>query len=233
MTQVRLRPPSDWRMIGKAVQRLDIVAKSTGTQAYGIDLEMDGMLHATVRVNPRQGGSLNGFDASAAENMRGVSAVFEVTNGVAVIADNTWRAFRAAEEIACDWGPAPYPAEMDAHWAEVAASFTEERLDSEWRHDGDVTAALEAGDVITAEYRAPYVAHQPLEPLNAVALLSEDRLEIWTSHQMPRFLQQVAAAVVGLDCLSDSFFTSNMRVAASGTGSSSNMSGRSAKLPPE
>jgi isoquinoline 1-oxidoreductase beta subunit len=190
-----LTPRSDWRLIGQETERLDIVAKSTGQQVYGIDVSVPGMVHAAVRVNPRRG-VLHGYDDSAARSMRGVSEVVEVTNGVAVVADNTWRAFQAVNAVDCDWGPAPYPAEQADHWAEVAASFTEDRLDREWRADGDVEAAL-SGDVIEADYRAPYVAHQPLEPLNAIVRVTEAGAEVWTGHQMPRFLQQQVAAITG------------------------------------
>jgi len=79
----------------------------------------------------------------------------------------------------------------------VAASFTEERLDKVWRHEGDVVAELGAGEVLEAEYRAPYVAHQPLEPLSAIVRVDEDGVEVWASHQMPRFLQQKVAAITG------------------------------------
>jgi isoquinoline 1-oxidoreductase beta subunit len=192
-----LTPRSEWRLIGQETERLDILAKSTGQQVYGIDLSVEGMVHAAVRVNPRRG-VLTGYDASAARAMRGVSEVLEVTNGVAVVADNTWRAFQAVNAVECTWGPAPYPAEQDDHWAEVAASFTEDRLDREWRAEGDVEAAL-SGDVIEAEYRAPYVAHQPLEPLIAIVRVSESGVEVWTGHQMPRFLQQQVAAITGHD----------------------------------
>lgn len=190
-----LTPRAEWRLIGQETERLDIVAKSTGQQAYGIDVSVPGMVHAAVRVNPRRG-VLHGYNDSAARSMRGVSEVVEVTNGVAVVADNTWRAFQAVNAVDCDWGPAPYPAEQADHWAEVAASFTEDRLDREWRADGDVEAALR-GDVIGAEYRAPYVAHQPLEPLNAIVRVTEPGAEVWTGHQMPRFLQQQVAAITG------------------------------------
>ena len=190
VTDVVLRDPSQWRLIGKQVDRLDIVAKSTGTQTYGIDLTLDGMAHASVRINPNKGAPLLGFDATAAQGMRGVSQIIGLPYGVAVIADNTWRAFRALDEIEYDWARAPYPAEQDAHWAEVAASFTPERLDKEWRHDGDVDAALEGADVVEAEYRAPYVAHQPLEPLSAMALVTDDRVDIWVAHQLPGFAEQ-------------------------------------------
>lgn len=197
VAEVTLRAPSQWRLIGKPTQRLDIVAKSTGTQAYGIDLSMEGMLHAAVRVNPRQGGPLNRYDDTKAKALRGVKRIVPVTHGVAVVADNTWRAFQAVKAIECDWGAAPYPPEMAAHWSAVAASFTPERLDKEWRHDGQVEQALSQGQVIDAEYKAPYVAHQPLEPLNAIVKVGTDGVDVWAAHQMPRFVQQKVAAVTG------------------------------------
>ena len=199
VTDVTLRDPSEWRLIGKPVERMDIVAKSTGTQVYSIDLKVDGMVHASVRMNPRKGAPMIGFDASVAEGMRGVSRVIGLPYGVAVIADNTWRAFRALEEIEIDWDVAPYPAEQADHWAAVEASFTPERLDKEWRHDGDVDAALDGADVFEAEYRAPYVAHQPLEPLSAIVNVTTERVDIWASHQLPRFVQQRVAKKLGLE----------------------------------
>ena len=197
VTDVAPRAASNWRLIGHETERLDIVAKSTGQQAYGIDLSIDGMVHAAVRVNPRRGG-LNGYDAGAAAAMRGVQGIVAVTNGVAAIADNTWRAFQAVNAVACDWASGPYPDEQADHWAAVEASFTEDRLDREWRSDGDVASAL-SGASIEAEYRAPYVAHQPLEPLNAIVRVTDEGVEVWTGHQMPRFLQQVVAGVTGHD----------------------------------
>ena len=199
VTDVTLRDPSEWRLLGKAMPRLDIPAKSTGAQVYGIDLHVEGMVHAAVKTNPRQGGGMTGYDASAAKTMRGVSKIIEIRDGVAVIADNTWRAIQAADAISFDWGPAPYPAEMAGHWDEVAASFTDERLDSTWRDEGDAAAALDGGTVFEAEYKAPYVAHQPLEPLNALVRVDEGSAEIWTAHQLPRFTQQKVAEVAGCE----------------------------------
>jgi isoquinoline 1-oxidoreductase beta subunit len=197
VTDVALRDPSQWRLIGKPLERVDMVSKSTGTQTFGIDLKVDGMVHASVRMNPSKGGLINGFDATAAQDMRGVSDVIGLPYGVAVIADNTWRAFRALDEIEYDWAAAAFPPEQADHWAEVAASFTPERLDKEWRHDGDVDAALDGADVVAAEYRAPYVAHQPLEPLSAIVKVTAERVDIWAAHQMPGFVEQRIAKRLG------------------------------------
>ena len=196
---VRLRQPEEWRYIGKPMRRIDMVAKSTGTQDYGIDVEIEGMVHAAIRLNPAQTGPVNSFDASEAEQMRGVKAVVPVTGGVAVVADNTWRAFKAAEAVKVKWGKAPFPASMEQHWAALGEAFAEDTLDSRNRDDGDVDGALGEGEVIEAEYRAPYLAHAPLEPISAVVRVDDDGAEVWTGTQIPRFMQQNVARVAGVD----------------------------------
>ena len=197
-TDVGLRPQASWRHLGKPMRRIDILSKSTGTATYGIDLRMPGMVYATVRANPRVGGGLMGYDASAAERARGVIKIAPVTGGVGVIADNSWRAFQAADLITFDWGPAPYPETSAAMFAAVADSFTPARRDSRLKNDGDVDAALAGAEIIAAEYRVPYLAHAPLEPMNATVRLKDGRLDIWTGTQIPGFVVASAAALTGL-----------------------------------
>ncbi len=198
VADVPLRDPSTWRLLGTDMMRLDVVAKSTGTLTYGIDLRMEGMVYAAVRLNPRRG-TLEGYDASAAEAIPGVSRVLEVTSGLAVIANNTWTAFKGAEALEPQWGAAPYPAEMADHWAAIEASFVEERLDREWLKAGDVTSALAgASETVSAEYRAPYLAHAPLEPISAMIKVTDTRVDLWVAHQLPRFAQDIVAQITGL-----------------------------------
>lgn len=197
VTDVPLRDPSEWRLLGQPMQRIDIPAKSTGTQAYGIDIVRPGMLHATIRLNPAQGAALNGYDAAGALAMRGVEKIVEIPGGVAVIATSTWHAIRAARAIACDWAPAPYPVEMDGHWQALSDSFSAGARDSRFRDEGDVDTALSERTDIEVEYRAPYLAHAPLEPLNATVLYTPERTDIWTGTQVPRFVQKNAAAITG------------------------------------
>ncbi|WP_288942769.1 molybdopterin cofactor-binding domain-containing protein [uncultured Roseovarius sp.] len=197
---VALRDPSDWKLIGQNIQRLDIVAKSTGTQAYGIDTRLDGMLHAAVRTNPRQGGAMRSHDAARAETMRGVHRIVPITGGVGVLADNTWRAMQAVNAIGIDWDTdATYPENMEAHWQALSDSFTEANRDSRFRDDGDVDTALQGADTVQAEYRAPYLAHAPLEPVNATVLVTDSRVDVWTGTQIPRFVQQNVADITGHD----------------------------------
>jgi len=199
VTDVELRPESEWRYIGKKLQRTDIVAKSTGTQNYGIDIRMEGMLYATVRANPGLGGKVKRYDAKAAEKMRGVKRIAPITNGVGVVADNTWRAFRAAAAIDIEWDAPEYPASSAEMWERLENSFTGAHRDGRFKNEGNVEAAFTAaGTLIEAEYRVPYLAHAPMEPLNAVVLYTGDRLDIWTGTQIPRLVQAHAAKLAKL-----------------------------------
>lgn len=195
--RVLLREPSEWRLIGKPMERLDIVGKSTGTLDYGIDAQIDGMVHATVLINPCKGASVKSYDATAAKAMRGVKDVMPITGGIAVVADNTWRAIEASRTIEVDWEKAPYPDAQDDHWSALDASFTSDHVDKVWRDDGDVSTA--PGEKVQATYRSPYVAHQPLEPMNAIIKVTPERVDVWTGHQMPIFLTQQVAGVTGHD----------------------------------
>ena len=196
---VTLRAPDQWRLLGKPMQRVDIVAKSTGTQNYGIDQSPPGMLHGAIRLNPAQGGEMLGFDATEAEKMRGVVKIVPLPGGIGVIADNTWRAFQAALAVDVEWGPAPYPADMAGHWSALSESFTPDQQDSRFRNVGDVDAALAEDSDLAVEYRAPYLAHAPLEPINATVVVAEGRVDVWTGTQIPRFVQKNVARIAGIE----------------------------------
>lgn len=196
---VTLRDPKDWRYLGKKVQRTDVVAKSTGTQTYGIDFRIDGMVYATVRANPGLGGDIKKFDASKAAKMRGVKKILPIKHGIAVVADNTWRAIQATNAIDIEWGPGPYPANTAQMWDALKASATDEFKDSRFRDNGDVSAGLKDGTVITGEYRAPYLAHAPLEPMNATVMVADNRVDVWTGTQIPAFVRDHVAKMTGVD----------------------------------
>lgn len=200
-SRVTLRDPSEWKFLGKPMQRLDIVGKSTGTAQYGIDLRMPGMVYATVRANPRIGGGVVAIDDGEAKSARGVIKVVPIDGGAGVIADNTWRAFRAAALLKFQWGDAPYPKTSAEMFRIVGNSFTDDFKDSRFRNDGNVERGItEAGDdVHIAEYKLPYLAHAPLEPMTAVVRLGGGKLDIWTATQIPRFLVEWAAKTAGID----------------------------------
>ena len=193
-----LKPQSEWRLLGKTQPRIDMVSKVTGTAAFGIDTQLDGMLYASIRVNPYLGAGVKSYDATETLGMRGVRKVVEVTNGLAVVATNTWYAMEGAKALEVEWEPAPYPLTTSEHFAQVAASFTEDRQDSQNRNDGDVAPVLAGGNVTEIEYRAPYLAHATMEPMNATAWLRDGKLDIWAGNQNPTLARQFAENVTGI-----------------------------------
>jgi len=196
---VALRPASEWTRLAKPYRRLDILAKSTGTQDYGIDVALPGMLHATVRANPGRGGDMAGYSADAALAMHGVRSVVEVNEGLAVIAENTWFAFQAAAALEVDWLPPDYPASSAEMWQVLDDAHVDDMRNSRLRDEGDVEAALEGATVVESEYRAPFLAHAALEPLNATVLVEDDKVTIWTATQVPHVVRDAAAEVTGID----------------------------------
>ncbi|WP_171209781.1 MULTISPECIES: xanthine dehydrogenase family protein molybdopterin-binding subunit [unclassified Ruegeria] len=193
-----LRDPSKWRLLGQSQPRLDMAGKSTGTAEFGIDVRPEGLKFASVRMNPKLGGDMKGFDASAAEAMPGVEKIVDLGTGVAVIASNTWLAIQAVEAIDVDWGDAPYPPETEGIFAEIAKALDTEP-NSTMRDDGDVSVLPEGATEITAEYTVPYLAHATMEPMNATALFTGSKLDLWCGNQAPTLIQMRVANVANLD----------------------------------
>jgi isoquinoline 1-oxidoreductase beta subunit len=196
---VTLRDPSTWRYVGKAMPRLDMVAKSTGTETFGIDITLPGMKFATIRMNPKRGGAMTSFDPAAALALPGVDQVVGLGNGIAVIANNTWTAIQAAQMVDIQWGAADYPADTAAMMTRIEAAFTTDP-DSRLRDDGDVEGELAKGDVIEAEYRIPFLAHASMEPLNATAWVKPDGgVEVWSGNQAPILTRDAIASALRID----------------------------------
>jgi len=195
-----LRPKSEWKHLGKPMNRIDMPAKCTGTEKYGIDLSIEGMVHAAVRANPGVGAGGDRFNADTAQSMRGVQKIMAVNNGVAVVADNTWRAWRAADAIDIKWAAGPYPATTDEIFNQIESVVDNQaHKDHRQRNDGDVDAALGDGEILEAIYKVPYLAHAPMEPMNAIVLITDDKCEVWTGTQIPLFVRDHAAKMTGLD----------------------------------
>lgn len=191
-----LRDPARWTRLGKRVRRTDIADKSTGRFRYGTDMVLPGMVHATVVSNPAMGGGVASLDDAAARALPGVEAVLPVTDGVAVLADNTWRAMKAARHLAIEWGtPADRLPTSEAMWQAHGEAFTDAHEDSRFAEDGDVDAA--PGTPLAAEYRVPFLHHAPLEPANATVRYTPERTDVWAATQGPTFLVDTVAAITG------------------------------------
>jgi len=195
-----LRDPSQWRYIGKSVPRVDIPAKTTGTAEFASDVKREGMLHATVKMSPRFGAGIKSSDTSKAKAMTGVEKIIQLdNNGFTIIANNTWRAFKAANAIDVEWETASYPADTAGIMQTFEESFNTEP-NGTFEEKGDVELIFaDAGDLVTAEYRVPYLAHSTMEPMSAVAQVKDGRVDIWTGAQAPTGNRDAIAEVAGLD----------------------------------
>jgi isoquinoline 1-oxidoreductase beta subunit len=183
--QIPLKDPKDWKVIGKPVHRLDTLDKLTGKQIYGIDFKMPGMLSATIKACPVHGGTLKSFDAAKAEKMPGVKKVLAVDgNAVAVVADSYWQAHLALEAVTIEWNTGK---SGQVQQSDITAMLKDGLDASEafvGNKVGDAKAAIDgAAKKVTATYAFPWQSHACMEPMNATALYTKDKCEVWCGTQ--------------------------------------------------
>jgi isoquinoline 1-oxidoreductase beta subunit len=196
--QVRLKDPKDWTIVGKPTKRLDAADKVAGRAAFGLDVQIPGMLTALVARSPVFGGKVKSFRAEKARAVRGVRAVVQVPSGVAVVADRFYAAKLGRDALEIEWDPGP------------GADLETGKLREEFRALAATpgTKAAAAGDpeagmrsasrTFEAEYELPYLAHATMEPQNCTVRLADGECEIWTGTQFQTMDQGAAAQILGL-----------------------------------
>ena len=105
-----LKDPAQYRLLGKPLKRLDTPAKVDGSAQFGIDVRLPGMLYAVVARCPVFGGKVKSFDATKSKAMAGVKQIVQISNGIAVVADNTWNAMQGRRVLAVEWDEGPVAA---------------------------------------------------------------------------------------------------------------------------
>jgi isoquinoline 1-oxidoreductase beta subunit len=196
---VQLKDPKDFKLIGHEVPRVDAAAKSDGTAQFTIDVALPGMLVALLKRPPLFGATVKSFDAAAASAVPGVVKVVQVPRGVAVVAKNFWAAKQGRDALKVEWDDAK------AEKRSSAALMQEYRRLADQpglpvRNDGDATKAIaDANRKVSAAYEFPYLAHAPMEPLDAVVKLGANSCEIWAGDQFQTVDQANAARTAGLD----------------------------------
>jgi len=179
----KLKDKSAFKFIGKPVQRFDIPRKVNGTTNYGIDVRQPGMLYAAIRIAPVFGAKLKSVDSKVLKGRRGIRQVVQLEDAVVVIADRFWR----AKEAVADLDPA---FESTANDAVTSASIKTRRAQAlgsaDLKNDlkqGTGGDALAPSDKLATVYTVPYLAHSPMEPMNATALFKDGTLEVWSGTQ--------------------------------------------------
>jgi isoquinoline 1-oxidoreductase beta subunit len=182
---IKLKDPKDWKLIGKGVKRLDTADKVTGAMTYGIDVKLPGMLNAAIKDCPVTGGKLKSFDEAKIANMKGVKKVVRVGDtAVAVVADTWWHAKTALDALPIVWDEGENAKVSSASIAQWLTEGLESGPAYVGNQEGDAKAALaNAVKKVEAVYNYPYQNHATMEPMNATALYTSDRCEVWCGTQ--------------------------------------------------
>jgi isoquinoline 1-oxidoreductase beta subunit len=196
---IQLKDAKDFQLIGTPAKRLDTRDKISGATKFGIDAEVPGMLYATLARCPVFGGKATSYEADKAKAVTGVREVVRVSNGIAVVADNTWAAMQGRKALNITWDEGPN-ATLSSAIIRSRMAEQAEKPGLSGRTEGDAAGTLaRAAKQVEAVYEAPYLAHACMEPLNCTASVRSDGCEIWASTQMQSGARQAAARITGLD----------------------------------
>ena len=210
----RKKRPDEFRLIGKSIERKDLLDKVSGRTVFGIDVVLPGMLHAALCMPPQVGGGIASFDAGSVLKLPGVVAAVKVEGGVAVIADTFWRARNATKALKVEFSAGPAEgldaekirAGLRARLDDDAAAVPFPDIDTQAEPptsrplDRAATerALASAQRTLTLEYEVPYLAHLTMEPMVSTARVTAESCEIWIPSQQPDRGREAAAKITGL-----------------------------------
>ena len=184
-----LKNSKDYNLVGKSIKRIDIPSKTNGSAQFGIDVRLPEMMYATIRQSPVFGGEVLSYDEDAAKSIRGVKKVTLIPNGIAVIADNTWRAKRGMEVLNLKFhGGKTIGLESQQVQKELLKAL-----------DDEGKTQIEANQVLDLEYEVPFLAHAPLEPMNCTANVTDNFCEVWVPTQSQGGCMDAAKEITELD----------------------------------
>jgi isoquinoline 1-oxidoreductase beta subunit len=196
-TDVRLKDPKDFVLIGKPLKRLDTPDKVNGRAVYGIDVMLPGMKFATLRACPVFGGKVGRVDDSAANKIPGVQKVVVLDDLVAVVGDHMWAAKKGLQALTIDWEEGPNAAlDQEDIWRDLR--LASEKDGAVVKSRGDIALGALTGEKFEASYELPFLAHATMEPVNATVHVKPDSCEIWTGTQVLARVQSDAAKATGL-----------------------------------
>jgi isoquinoline 1-oxidoreductase beta subunit len=207
--ELQFKPPSEWRYIGKPAPGYDVTDVCAGKVTFGMDVKVDGMLYAAIAHPPVLGGKVKSVDDSAALKVKGVKQTipiapftpphhFQPLGGIAVIADNTWSAFKGRKNLKIEWDNGANASYTSAEYKKELQA-TARKPGKAVHTNGDPDAEFaKGGKIIDAEYYAPHLAHASMEPPVAVADVQADKVTVWSPTQNPQGVQEEIAKALGI-----------------------------------
>lgn len=209
-SQVVLKDPASYTLLGTRVGGVDNAAIVSGQPLFGIDVRLPGMLYAVYAKCPVFGGKPKRANLDALKAMPGVKDAFIVEGtpnlnglrpGVAIVATSTWAAIRARRALEVEWDEGEGAGHSWAGFAAQARAAAGKPGASTVRQDGDVDGALgKAAKVVEAAYSYPFISHASMEPQNCTAWFrpAEGTLELWAPTQNPGSGQALVTSTFGI-----------------------------------
>jgi isoquinoline 1-oxidoreductase subunit beta len=208
LTQVMLKDPKDFKIIGKSHPGVDSPLVVTGKPLFGIDVSLPGMLYAVFVKSPVFGGKALSANLDAVKSQPGIHDAFIVAggdvfnglvSGVAIVASNWWLANKARDLLEVTWDEGPTAAQSTAGFANRAVELSKQSPAMKLSADGDAAAALaSSATVLEAAYSYPFISHATLEPQNCTAEFKDGKVEIWAPSQNPDPGRKIVAKTLGL-----------------------------------
>ena len=203
-----LKDPKDFKILGKSMPRLDIPLKVTGRAVYGIDMEVPGMVYASVEHSPVFGSTLVSYDDSATMKVKGVIRTLKAERvigknhyeGVAVIADTYWSALKGRKALNVTWNHQGFDTFNSTAFEQQLRDLAKTEGLAVEDNQGDFDAAMaSAAHPLEALYETPVLAHAPMEPMNCLAHWQDgDKLDLWTSVQGAGIIMDELPGVLGI-----------------------------------
>jgi isoquinoline 1-oxidoreductase beta subunit len=195
---VKLKPASEFKLIGTAQKRLDTPGKVNGTLQFGMDVQVPGMRIGTVAASPVRGGKLRGIDEAAARAVPGVREIVRLDDAVAIIGDHYWAAISGLRAAAAQWDDGPHGGINSAAIVNALKEASDQDGVTAAARGSAGAAIAGAAQRLDAVYQLPFLAHAPMEPINTTLHVRPDGADLWVGTQVPPRAQAAVAANTGL-----------------------------------
>ena len=208
LTSLKLKDPSEFRIIGQSVHGIDSPLIVQGRPLFGIDVTMPGMRYAVYQKCPVFGGKVVSANVDAIMALPGVRDAFVVRSGghpqglrdgVAIVGDNWWLVNHARGALRITWDEGPTAAQSSTKFAATAVELAKQKPQHSLRSEGDANAAFaQSAHVVEAGYAYPFLPHISLEPQNCTAHFQDGRIELWAPTQNPAPGASLVAETLGI-----------------------------------
>jgi isoquinoline 1-oxidoreductase subunit beta len=215
LSSVKLKDPKDYHIIGHSQKGVDTHGIVTGKPLFGIDVQVPGMLYATIEKAPVFAGKVKTANLDLIKTLPGVRHALVIDGsitpaaytpwepgmdpGIAIVADTWWQAQQARKQLKVEWDLGPAASQASEGFAKRAAELLQTPPANAVRKYGDVDAALKSSaKVVEATYEYPFIAHTTMEPQGATAHWKDGKLEMWTTSTLPIDGRGIVAKTLGI-----------------------------------